>query len=133
MKKDLREKIFFAKNIIVNSFSEYVRVKGDEMSEYYYNEFGINEQDDGCEIISVLNFRDNYGCTFSCDGLAYAIWAIYICRDLKGEENLMYCGFMNEGDVYDNEESEWCQGNVFSFKLDFVSNIIDTIEYMDYE
>lgn len=129
-KKDLILVSKNAQEMLVNALTEYVRDHGEEMSEYYYNEFGMDEEDeDGVKILKVLNTSET-GCFFSkqfktndeslseivvCDEPWEVIeklddsfsfstyWAFYIVREADGTERLKYYRFYNDGVTYDQD------------------------------
>ena len=119
-----------AKEMLVKALTDYVRENGEEMCEYFYNEYGMYEEDDGEKIVSVLNTAQ-YGCFFPflyevneerlvgfdnndkyemIDLLDHSFgfstyWAFYIVRDKDGNEGLKYYRFYNSGVCY-NDDSE---------------------------
>ena len=124
-----------AKDMLVRAIMDYVREHGEDYTDeplpsYYYNEFGIYDEEEGCKVTKLLNLFDNGGCYYAVqdqvndDNLdAYwkdgsyseavwacfrhhAYWAFYIVRDADGEERLKYYQFENNGLVFDDEESE---------------------------
>lgn len=111
--------------LLLNAITEFVRQNGEDMNEYFYNEFGINEEDYGEKVLKVLNVS-NPGCYFATQdevnadyikkaidrsdyGLAayrgfehHAIWALYIVKETDGKEYLKYYEFYNSGIAYDD-------------------------------
>lgn len=142
-----------AKKQLVKAIMKYVRENGEEMSEYFYNEFGMNEEDDGEKIIKVLDVSGP-GCCFSCQNKANdsmeidlhnmrhtpsfiywhlnrmfyhcAIWAFYIVKDTEGKERLKYYMFHNEGTQYE-EDSEPDHDYVDNLGLQDLHYIIEAI------
>ena len=119
-KKDLILVSRNAHEMLVNALMEYVRDNGEEMNEYFYNELGMDEEDEeGVKIVKVLDVS-NPGCYFACQHSVnfdpknsciehgfyhYAVWSLYIVRDADGKENLKYYMFVSNGTEYE-EDSE---------------------------
>ncbi len=130
---DIKDLILVARECqerLIKALTEYVREHGEEMSDYYYNEFGMEEEDEeGVKIVKVLNTSE-MGCFFSTqfkvndeslkdigrhdegfeiydkltDSFHYATyWAFYIVRDSLGREDLKYYKFYNDGVCYDDD------------------------------
>ena len=117
-----------AKEMLAIALKEYVKKHGIEMNSYFYNEYGMYEEDDGEKIVSVLDTA-HYGCHFCrqfkvnddstselknlndfevYDMLEDAFtwqsyWAFYIVRDKDGNERLKYYRFYNNGICYDED------------------------------
>lgn len=151
--KDLILKARDAQEMLVNALTEYVRDNGEEMSDYYYNEFGMYEEDEeGVKITHVLDTSD-IGCFFARqfevndeklkdierndegfeifdkleNSFHYATyWAFYIVKDSDGNETLKYYCFYNNGVCY-QEDSEPDHDNVESLSLDELRYIIEAI------
>ena len=115
--------------MLVDTLMEYVRDNGKEMSEYFYNELGMDEEDEeGVKIVKVLDVS-NPGCYFACqdkvsderledlfsidrmfmvkrlsDGFHhYSIWSLYIVREADGTERLKYYMFHSDGIEYEDD------------------------------
>jgi len=127
---EIKDLILVARNCkeqLIKALTEYVRDHGEEMSDYYYNEFGMYEEDEeGVKITSVLDTSE-IGCFFTRqvkvndeslkdigrhdegfeifdkldNSFGYATyWAFYIVREKDGSENLKYYKFYNNGVCY---------------------------------
>ncbi len=142
-----------AKDSLIESLTDYVRRNGDEMSDYYYNEFGINDEDeDGIKVIKVLDTSE-VGCFFARQFLVgdetlrdinrnddgyeifdklensfyYATyWAFYIVTDSNGNECLKFYCFYNDGVCY-QEDSDPLHERVDKLSLDEIAFICDAI------
>lgn len=114
---------------LLNALSQYVRENGEEMSKYFYDEFGMDEEDEeGVKIVRVLDLS-RIGCFFSRqsrindEGLRdiyrnsagsvifdkieisfvfSAFWALYIVEE-NGEQRLKYYRFYNDGVCYQED------------------------------
>lgn len=114
---------------LLGALAEYVREHGEEMSDYFYDEFGMNEEDEeGVKIVRVLDLS-RIGCFFarqitvnderlrdiyrnSGDSEIFnkievsfvfsAFWALYIVNE-GGEERLKYYAFHNNGVCYQED------------------------------
>lgn len=143
-----------AKKVLIDALKEFVLKNGEEMCSYYYNEFGMYEEDDGLKIVKVLNLFDNGGCFFAvqdsvCDrDLSFDIhdssekiwdnialsfgfstfWSIYLVRDAEGYEELKYYRFYNSGVQYDNEGSEPDHDSVEYLTLNMITLIYNAVE-----
>lgn len=107
-----------AHEMLVNALTEYVRENGEEMSDYFYDEHGIDEEDEeGVKVVKVLDVSES-GCHFACQHSVnredscvddrfyhYAIWSLYIVREADGTERLKYYMFHSDGIEYE-EDSE---------------------------
>ena len=150
--KDLISASSNAEQIIINALTEYVREHGDEMSDYYYNEFGLYEEDeDEVKIVKVLD-TSMTGCFFAKqfevnddslkdidrNGYGYEIfdklhnsfgyatyWAFYIVNE-NGNERLKYYQFFNDGVCYE-EDSEPDHDYVDTLSLAELHYIIEAI------
>ena len=153
---DIKDLIMVARNCkeqLIKALTEYVREHGEEMSDYFYNEFGLYEEDeDGVEITHVLNTSE-MGCFFARQfnvndetledigrhdegfeifdklekSFHYATyWAFYIVKDAYGNENLKYYCFYNDGVCY-QEDSEPDHDSVESLSLDELRYIYEAI------
>lgn len=116
--------------MLIQGIMECVRENGEEMSDYFYNEYGMYEEDEeDVKIVKVLDVSDP-GCFFSkqidvndddvrrlaeSDGIEeaadscfshYSIWALYIVREADGSERLKYYMFVNGGINFDMDESQ---------------------------
>lgn len=154
--KDLIMTARQAQEMMVGALMEYVREHGDDMNDYYYNELGINEEDEeGVKVVKVLDVSDP-GCAFAiqeqvnddsmrmywedgsyseaawCCFHHHAFWAFYIVREADGEETLKYYQFHNQGLVYDDTESEPDHDNVEYLSLAQLRYIFEAI-IGDYE
>ena len=142
-----------AEEVLTNALMEYVRENGEEMCDYFYNEFGMEEEDEeGVKITKVLN-TSQYGCFFSCqfdenddslnnisrDDEGFEIfdkvensfgfstyWAFYIVQDAEGNERLKYYRFYNNGVCY-QDDSEPDHDYVERFSLAELNYIINVI------
>lgn len=142
-----------AKETLIKAITDYVMENGENMSDYYYNEFGMEEEDeDGVKIVKVLDTSDP-GCTFArqfktnddslddlsdsdeCDEIIdkledsfhYATyWAFYIVRNADGSEDLKYYCFYNNGVCY-SEDSDPDHGYVCNLTLEDLSCIVDNL------
>jgi len=142
-----------AKKMLIESLTEFVRKNGEEMSEYYYNEFGMEEEDEeGVKITHVLNTSET-GCFFARqlnandetlgdigrndegfeifdkleNSFHYATyWALYIVREADGTENLKYYCFYNDGVCY-QEDSEPDHNYVFWLTLEDIVLIMNAL------
>jgi len=153
---DIKDLIMVARNCqeqLIKALTEYVREYGEEMSDYFYNEFGMEEEDEeGVKITHVLNTSE-MGCSFARqfkvndetlsdidrhdegfeifdkleNSFHYATyWAFYIVRDADGNENLKYYCFYNDGVCY-QEDSEPDHDLVERLSLDELRYIIAAI------
>lgn len=152
-KKDLILVSRNAHEMLVNALMEYVKEHGDEMDKYYYNEHGINEEDEGgVKVVKVLDVSDP-GCSFACqnkvnddsfddfdyyegyetenkltDGFHhYSVWSLYIVRDSFGNESLKYYMFHSDGVAFDEENSEPDHDYVETLTLADLRYIIEAV------
>lgn len=128
--KDLISTARDAQEMLIKALTEYVREHGEEMNDYFYYEYAIEEEEFGEEIIKVLDISDP-GCCFACqnkvndDALGnisylngsdtritlsasfhhYSIWALYIVQDEFKKETLKYYMFRSNGVEFE-EDSE---------------------------
>ncbi len=142
-----------AKKMLIESMTEFVRKNGEEMSDYYYNEFGMDEEDEeGVKIVKVYDTSDQ-GCCFARqfktdddtlenigrddegfeifdkleNSFHYATyWALYIVREADGTENLKYYCFYNDGVCY-QEDSEPDHNYVFWLTLEDIVLIMNSL------
>ena len=105
-----------AHEMLINALTEYVRENGEDMCEYFYNEHGIDEEDEeGVKVVKVLDVSES-GCHFACQHSVnredscvddrfyhYAIWSLYIVRDAYGKASLKYYMFYSNGMTYRND------------------------------
>ncbi len=153
---DIKDLILVSRNaqeMLVNALTEYVREHGEEMNDYFYDEFGMYEEDEeGVKITHVLNTSE-MGCFFARqfkvndetlkdigrhdegfeifdkleNSFHYATyWAFYIVKDSLGNETLKYYCFYNDGVCY-QDDSEPDHNNVESLSLDELRYIIEAI------
>ena len=138
-----------AKEMVINALMEFVKDNGEEMNEYFYNELGMDEEDeDGVKIIKVLDIS-NPGCYFATqdetndDRLPdhtdyseedvnavfthYAIWSLYVVREEDGTERLKYYQFYNDGIVYE-DSSEPDHDYVSNLSLAELCYIVGSVE-----
>ena len=111
------------------ALEKFVRDNGREMSDYYRNEHGIDEDYYGYDVVKILDTAE-FGCCFPLplmvndDALSngdenptlkgvddsfnyYAYWSFYIAKDRDtGIERLMYYKFWNSGLMWSDEGSE---------------------------
>lgn len=145
-----------AQEMLVQAIMDYVREHGEDYSneplpDYYRDEFGIDDEEDGDKVVKLLNMFDNGGCYFATqervndddartywDGGDYkdaawccfhhhAFWAFYIVRDNDGNETLKYYQFENQGLVFDDDESEPDHDKVEDLGLVELRYIIEAI------
>lgn len=142
-----------AQEMLLNALTEYVRENGEEMCDYYYNEFGMYEEDEeGVKIIKVLDTSEK-GCAFSkqfkvndenlkdmsrhddefeiydklTDSFNYSTyWAFYIVQEADGTERLKYYKFYNDGVQYE-DDSEPDHDYADSLGLEDLHYIIEAI------
>lgn len=116
-KKDLILVSRNAREMLVNALYEYVWEHGEEMSDYFYNEHGINDEDEeGVKVVKVLDVS-NPGCCFACQNTVnfnssnsciesgfhhYSVWSLYIVCDANGNTGLKYYMFHSDGIEYQN-------------------------------
>lgn len=141
-----------AKDMLVNSIKEFVREHGEDCNDYYVNEFGLNEDDNGeGHVCKVFNFYDNGGCFFfepeklNMDGLedidehnyyrklyenvAYSAYqCLYIVVDKENEEHLKYYRFTNGGVNFDDDLSEPDHDDACSLSLLDLHYLIEAIK-----
>lgn len=153
---EIKDLIMVARNCqeqLINALTEYVREHGEEMSDYFYNEFGMYEEDEeGVKITHVLDTSD-IGCSFARqfnvnddnlkdidrrdegfeifdkleESFHYATYlAFYIVKDADGNEDLKYYCFYNDGVCY-QEDSEPDHNSVESLSLDELRYIYEAI------
>jgi len=153
---DIKDLIMVARNCqeqLIKVLTEYVREHGEEMSDYFYDEFGMEEEDEeGVKITHVLNTSE-MGCFFARQfkvndetlkdigrhdegfeifdklekSFHYATyWAFYIVKDADGNENLKYYCFYNDGVCY-QEDSDPDHDYVERLSLDELHYIIAAI------
>lgn len=140
-----------AKLMLIDYLTDYVRKNGDEMSDYFYNEFGINdEEEEGVKVIKVLETSE-IGVSFArqfnankCaenidrDDLGFEVfdklentfhyatyWAFYIVKNGDDEYLKYYC-FYNDGVCY-QEDSEPDHGFVVNLTLEDIANILEVL------
>ena len=144
MDENLTKAWFDAKQTIVTAITEFVRKNGEEMDDYFYNEMGINEEDDGDKIVKVFDVsgpglyfatqeNDNVEKESSTEDFAWrnflhtAYWAFYIVRSSEGKECLKYYAFVSQGIAFDDDESEPYHGYVRSLSLSEIARILDNL------
>ncbi len=158
--KNLELKTRMAQEMLVQAIMDYVREHGEDytnepLPSYYYNEFGIDDEEDGCKVTKLLNLFDNGGCYFAiqervndddvetyweggdykdaawCCFHYHAYWAFYIVRDADGEERLKYYQFDNQGLIFDDDGSEPDHDYVDGMSLAELNYIIEAISEYD--
>lgn len=105
---------------------KYVREYGENCNDFYINEFGLPDGEDGERTTIVLDFFNNNGCCFfeqkignedtindKCgqeleealmrSATYTAMQCLYIVEDENGEETLMYYCFYNDGVQWDDD------------------------------
>lgn len=132
-----------AKQLLLDALQSFVLKNGDNMNDYYYNEFGINEEDDGEIVVKVLNLSDR-GCFFSFQNFVnddeikdnlincfthVAFWALYVTLDAGGDEHLKYYRFVNGGVTFDEEDSEPDHDYANKLSLAELQYIMEAITY----
>ena len=152
---DIKDLILVSRNaqeMMVNALTEYVREHGDEMCNYYRDEFGMCEEDEeDVKIVKVLDVSYE-GCYYSFQGRIndarldnidyddendvrnkldscfshYAIWSLYIVREADGTEKLKYYMFVNNGVNY-KDSSEPDHDYVNRLRISDLSNIYSAI------
>ena len=150
---DMEEK---CKSILVNKLKEFVRLNGDEFTDYDYNEFGIDEGDeDGITVTKVYNFFDNGGCYFpihshvlhdiktNCDTVdellnecdnAFDYWAfqcLYLEVSEEYGEHLKYYALCNDGIEFKDGPSEPDHEYVNNLPLNIICEIVSVIEHIE--
>lgn len=154
--KELLDTEYLVKSILVNKLKEFVRINGDEFTDYDYNEFGIDEGDEeGVTITKVYNFFDNGGCYFptinnvlpdinldceTTDELRneldehFTYWAfqcLYLEVDEEHGEHLKYYTLYNDGLEFKDGLSEPDHEYVQNLPLNVICEIIDVISHIE--
>ncbi len=133
---------------LLEALEQFVRDNGDDMSDYYRDEHGIDEDYYGYDVVKILDTAQ-FGCAFPCalrindddlekadsiDDLCdsfefHAFWSFYIAKDRKtGEESLMYYEFCCPGIRWSDESSYTYHEAAFDLSLEVLENIISAIE-----
>lgn len=139
--------------MLVGAIKEFVCANGEEMCQYYYDEFGMCEEDDGDKIIKVIDISDP-GCFFAvqervndddirtyvedkeyedatfCGFHHHAFWSLYIVQDSEGNESLKYYQFDNQGICYE-DSSDPDHGYVCNLNLAQLYYIIEALQIWD--
>ncbi len=148
----LNDALFSAKMHVINALTEYVRKNGEKMSEYFYDEYGIEEEDNGDKIVSVLDFYNSNGCYFAeqvCVNVpeladieetddyilqeyfcSHAFYCLYLVKEKNGSEQLKYYCLFNSGVVYNSDESDPDHGYVAGLSMASLENICNAIAQM---
>lgn len=105
-------------SLMVASLQNFVLEYGEEMSDYFRNEYGMDEEgDDNVTITKVVDLA-SHGCYFSLplihetdggedDYEHYAFWSLYTVVDNETNEiDLKYYCFYNAGFSFNHEGSE---------------------------
>ncbi len=141
-----------AQELLVETLTDYVRENGEEMNDYFLNEFGLDgEIEDELEILKILDLSKK-GCYYASqnnindDNLSnfhypcgtetqmklmkgfhhYSFWALYLVRDTNGKEYLKYYMFFSEG-VEFSDDAEADHDDVQTLGLIDLRNIIEAI------
>lgn len=99
-------------DLMVASLMNFVLEHGEDMSDYFRDEHGIDDEN----VVKVLDLASN-GCAFSvpikycCEGKPedyehHSFWSLYVVTDEEGAMDLKYYQFFNEGFDFDQEDSE---------------------------
>ena len=98
-------------DLLVASLMNFVLEHGEEMSDYFRDEHGINDDN----VVKVLDLASE-GCHFSVpikyraeseeDYEHHAFWTLYVVNSDYDGMDLKYYQFYNSGLDFDNEESE---------------------------
>ena len=149
-RRKLNDVISDAKSIIVNALTDYVRENGEEMNQYFRDEFGMDvDEEDGAEIISVLDFFNNKGCVIVeqfvrnvpelCDVeevtpeiidntfCTNAFYSFYLVQKEDGTEALRYYCLFSNGIGYNDDISEPDHGDADDLSLAVLEDICKTI------
>lgn len=148
-RRKLKDVISDANSIIVDALTEYVRENGEPMSEYFYNEFGMYEEEDGDKIVAVLDFFNNKGCVIVeqfvrnvpelCDideatpeiiensFCTNAFYALYLVQKEDGTEALRYYCLFSNGIGYNDDISEPDHGDADDLSIAVLEDICKTI------
>ena len=99
-------------DLLVASLQNFVLEYGEEISDYYRDEHGIDDDN----VVKVLDLACE-GCYFSLpikyqtdgneeDYEHHAFWTLYVVNDEEDGMDLKYYQFYNSGLSFDDEESE---------------------------
>ena len=145
MDKKLCEAWYNAKQEMISAITEFVRENGKEMNDYFYNNLGINEEDDGDKVIKVLDVSepgchfanqcfDNVEKKYSTEDFARdnfthtAYWAFYIVRNAEdGRECLKFYASVSLGISFDVDGAEPEHGKVRSLSICEIARILDIL------
>ena len=99
-------------DLLVASLMNFVLSHGEEISDYYRDEHGIEDEDG--EVIKVLDLACE-GCHFAVpikyraenedDYQHHAFWTLYVVDEENDGLTLKYYQFSNPGLTYDDDES----------------------------
>lgn len=132
---------------LLEALEQFVRDNGDDMSDYYRDEHGIDEDYYGYDVVKILDTAQ-FGCAFPCalkindDNLDtaqsftdlfdsfefHAFWSFYIAKDREtGKETLMYYEFCCPGISYMDCAEPYHEA-AYDLSLEVLENIISAIE-----
>ena len=154
--KELLDIEYNCKTILVNKLKEFVRINGEDITDYDRDVFGIDEdEEEGVTITKVYNFYDNGGCYFpttnsvlpdikiDCDtadelreelNVNFTHWAfqcLYLEVDKEHGEHLKYYTLFNDGIDFKDGLSEPDHEYVQNLPLSIICEIVSVINYIE--
>ena len=154
--KELLDTEYLVKSVLVNKLKEFVRINGDDFTDYDRDNFGIDEdEEDGISVTKVYNFFDNGGCYFpvlrhvlpdiktdcqTTDELLevcnehfdyYAFQCLYLEVSEEHGEHLKYYTLYNDGIDFKDGLSEPDHEYVQNLPLNIICEIINVISYIE--
>ena len=131
-----------ANEMIADAITEYVKMRGEDFTEYHRKRFGIDEEaaDPDVKVLKVFNIIDNGGCKFlwtpqyqmldKCEWYSFDFHSLYVVEE-NGDEYLKCHMLENEG-IWDKPDKS-CSRH--SYVSELSPQIIDKLVsfIFDYE
>ncbi len=132
-KEDFRLEMRKAKATMVEAIKQFVLTYGEDFSNYYRDEMGIDDEEDGeATVCGVIDIFNNGGCYFpytmsvAVDERAfwqfYAFQCLYVVKEGDKMEVKAYA-LVNDGKTFDVEESEPDHDYLESYDLDIITKL----------
>lgn len=129
------------KDILYGKLKDFVLEHGEEMCDYFRDEYGMDEEEN--EDVTITNVIDlaSHGCYFALplkfqtegedpdnDFLFDAFWSLYTVKDnTTGKIELKYYRFYNYGITFDDDSSEPDHDDAYSLSMVELAYIYDAV------
>lgn len=142
-KEDFRLEMRNAKATMVEAIKQFVLTYGEDFSNYYRDEMGIDDEEDGeATVCGVIDIFNNGGCYFPTTTSfqveqdtrweSVAFHCLYVVEE-DGDRELMYYALYNDGMEYDSDISEPEHGYVRDLSYEELVKLIKWLDdYCEY-